>query len=66
MSLDTELLRKRINAWKAKLAQDSQRAVLDKQERADRVICYQAQTADKFGTSTKTSSTSLSRSSGQC
>jgi hypothetical protein len=48
MSLDVELLRKHIQAWKTKLAQDPQSAALDKQERADRVAYYQAQTSDKI------------------
>jgi hypothetical protein len=48
MSLGTELLRKHIKTWKAKLAQDPQRAALDKQERANRVVYYQAQTVDKI------------------
>jgi hypothetical protein len=48
MSLDIELLRKQIGGWKAKLAQDPQRTALDKQERANRVAYYQAQTPDKI------------------
>ena len=48
MSLDIELLRKHIEDWKAKLAQDPQHAALDKQERTNRVIYYQAQTPEKI------------------
>jgi hypothetical protein len=48
MSLDIELLQKHVEAWKAKLAQDPQRAALDKQERANRATYYQAQTPDKI------------------
>jgi hypothetical protein len=48
MSIDNEILRESIRAWKAKLAQDPQRAALDKQERTDRVAYYQAQTADNI------------------
>jgi len=48
MSLDSELLRKHIEAWKAKLAKDPQRAALAKQERVDRIAYYQSQTAEKI------------------
>ena len=48
MSLNIELLRERIAAWKAKLEQDPQRAALDKQERANRAAYYQAQTPEKI------------------
>ena len=45
MSLKVELLRKHIRDWKARLAEDSQRAEHDKQERANRVAYYRAHVA---------------------
>jgi hypothetical protein len=50
MSLKIDLLRKHINNWKTKLAEDAQRAHLDKKERAERVAYYQAYTADRIRT----------------
>lgn len=48
MSLQIELLRKHVQEWQAKLAADPLRAEHDKQERADRVAYYRAQSPDKL------------------
>src|SRR5918997_5921113 len=48
MSLNFELLRKHIGAWKAKLSEDPGRAARDSQQRADRVAYYRAHDAHKI------------------
>lgn len=48
MSLNVDLLRRHLKAWREKLAQDPVRADNDKTQRAERVAYYQAQTAEKI------------------
>ena len=48
MSLNVDLLRRHLKAWREKLAQDPVRANNDKTQRAERVAYYQAQTAEKI------------------